>query len=164
MAKDVVSDVFFNLWNSKTDLSEIVELKAYLFTSVKNQAIRANSSDPAKFQSHYHDEVCRSVEYINPEDLMIGKELEHFLQNVIDSLHPQCQLVFRMLREDNLKYTEVAEALDISTSTVKHHLTTALRKIRLELSDHFSETPVLKLISSLCVFLLSAHMILAFFQ
>ena len=31
LAKDAVSEVFFNLWNSQTGLSTLKELKAYLF-------------------------------------------------------------------------------------------------------------------------------------
>lgn len=149
MAKDVVSEVFLSLWKSETDLSEIRELKSYLFTSVKNQAIRAVSRDPKIFDDFNTQLELKSVEYLNPEDLMIGNELAAKIREIVDAMPPQCQLVFKMVKEEGLKYHEVAERLDISTSMVKQHMMLALKNLRSGLEGHFSDAKVVKFISSL---------------
>ena len=148
LAKDVVSDVFFNLWNSKTNLKEIQALKPYLFTAVKNQAINILSKDPLNFNDSYRSMDILSVERLNPEDLMIGEELANLIHNTLESMPAQCRLVFKMVKEENLKYQEVAQELGISVNTVKHHMVTALKKLRLKLEEHFADAPLYKLISS----------------
>ena len=160
VAKDVVSDVFFNLWNSKTNLNEIRELKSYLFTSVKNQAITALSKNPLSFDDFHQSMDLLSVERLNPEDLMIGEELASAIQTTMDAMPPQCQLVFKMVKEDNLKYEEVAKELGISINTVKHHMVTALKRMRQMLDEHFTDTPVYKLISSICYLVMALPQLL----
>ncbi len=149
VSKDVVSDVFLNLWKSETNLSEIRELKAYLYASVKNQALRSISNHPKNFDDFYTQLELRSVDQLNPEDLMIGRELSARIRGVVDALPPQCQLVYRMVKDDGRKYSEVAEALGISTSMVKQHMILALKNMRTSLDQYFSDAKVIKLISSL---------------
>lgn len=148
LAKDVVSEVFFNLWKAKTDLFSIKELKSYLFTSTKNQAIRTLSNNPARFRSESYEQVTLSIDKMDPEELLIGKEFEQFLNEVIEKLPPQCALVFRMIKEDKMKYDEVATELGISKDTVKYHLKTALKKIRSELNEYFADASVFQWVST----------------
>ena len=42
---------------------------------------------------------------------------------------PRCQLIFKLVKEDGLKYREVAELLHLSTKTVENQMTIALKKI-----------------------------------
>ncbi|WP_258103453.1 RNA polymerase sigma factor [Marinoscillum sp. MHG1-6] len=143
LAKDVVSDVFFNLYNAQTNLRSIRELKSYLFTSTKNQAIRCLSQDPLQFESENFDQVANSIDKVNPEDLMVGKELDEFLHQVIADLPDTCSLVFSLVREKGMKYSEVATELGISVDTVKYHVKTALKKIKSELEGRYDDSKVI---------------------
>ena len=40
IAEEIVSDVFIQLWNNRQKLSEIDDLRLYLFISVKNNSVR----------------------------------------------------------------------------------------------------------------------------
>lgn len=144
LAKDTVADVFLSLLNTKADLSSIKDIKSYLFICIKNQANRIITYDPR----NYNKEEILSIEKINPEELLIGKELDQFLQKIIDTLPPQCGIVFKMVKENQMKYNEVAAELDISVDTVKYHLKTAVRTIKIKLEDHFNETKVIPWFSS----------------
>ncbi len=163
-AKDAVSEVFFNLWNSGRAIEDITHLEGYLFVAVKNQAVREASSDLAGFESFGYDQATRLIERINPEDLLIGQELEAFIAKVVDELPPQCRVVFRMIREENKKYKEVAEELGLSPSTVKHHLITAVRKIREALEEHFDEASILHISSYTASYTGLAVLLLQLFQ
>ena len=143
-AEDTVSEVFYNLLRTNKDLSGIKDLRAYLFASVRNQAIRLVSLNPTSFDAFHYDHMNSSVQDVNPEDLLIGKELEVFIENVIQELPPQCQLVYRMVREQHMKYSKVAEQLNISPNTVKNHMIAALTKIRERIERHFSEPSVIR--------------------
>lgn len=147
LAKDVVSDVFYGLLKAEKDLHSIKQLKPYLFTSVKNQAIRAVSKDPLIFLSEDHEYTELSIDQVDPEELLIGKELEDFLEKTIAQLPPQCELVFRLAKQQNLNHEEVSKELNISIDTVKYHLKTALKKIKTALADHFHNEPIMRRIS-----------------
>ncbi|WP_286742427.1 sigma-70 family RNA polymerase sigma factor, partial [Roseivirga sp. UBA1976] len=63
-------------------------------------------------------------------------ELQKRIDDALESLPPQCQRVFRMSREEGLKYHEIAEELGISKKTVEVHMGKALRILRDSLSDY----------------------------
>ncbi|MCG8310631.1 MAG: RNA polymerase sigma-70 factor [Cytophagales bacterium] len=147
-AKEVISDVFYNLWNTKTDFHSIKELKSYLFTCVKNQAIRSLSCDPIRFNTESYNNVISSIDYVDPEELLIGKELDRFLKKTIDQLPPQCKLVFQMIKQDGKKYDQVAHELGISKDTVKYHMKTAIKKIITELESYQAVSNTVNMYSS----------------
>ena len=155
LAQDIVSDVFYNLWNAREDLYSIKQLKSYLFTSVKNRSISALSDNPVNFQREDHDDIVTAVEKINPEELMIGSELQEFINQSIDKLPPQCQLVFNMVKGQKKSHGEVAKELGITTDTVKYHISSALKKLKKDLEVHFSEAKVIKWIARIVITLMA---------
>ncbi|MBV6640158.1 MAG: RNA polymerase sigma-70 factor [Cyclobacteriaceae bacterium] len=146
-AQDVVSQVYYTLWEKQKNLSEIKDLKAYLFTSVKNQAVRHIAND-RYFHTEDIEEVLLSIDQVDPEELMIGKELEGFIDQAIMNLPDQCGLVFRLSRDKNMDQKEIAAELGISKYTVKYHMETALKKIMGELKSKFPESKVIKWMSA----------------
>jgi RNA polymerase sigma-70 factor (ECF subfamily) len=67
--------------------------------------------------------------YFDPEQLMITAEMVRRVQHAISQLPPKCQMIFKLVKEDGLKYKEVAELLGISPKTVENQMTIALRKM-----------------------------------
>lgn len=65
-----------------------------------------------------------------PEDDLISKERINQLNKAIDALPAKCKMAFKLVREDKLKYKEVAEILDISIKTLEAHLANAVKKLR----------------------------------
>ncbi len=158
-AQDVVSQVYFNLWEKQKDFAEIKDLKAYLFTSVKNQAVRHIAND-RYFHTEDIEEVLLSIDQVDPEELMIGKELEEFIDQTIKNLPDQCGLVFRMSKDKNLSQKEIATELGISKYTVKYHMETALKKIMGELKTKFPESKVIKWMSAGAALLMLSQFLL----
>ena len=74
-----------------------------------------------------------------PEEELISQEGIHRLNLAIDSLPAKCKMAFKLVREDKLKYKEVAAILDISVKTLEAHLTNAVRKLRELLEKVVSE-------------------------
>ncbi|HEY6900571.1 MAG TPA: sigma-70 family RNA polymerase sigma factor, partial [Puia sp.] len=64
-----------------------------------------------------------------PAELCISADLVRQIKQVIRQLPPQCKLIFQLVKEDGLKYKEVAAILDISPLTVRNQLAIAIRKI-----------------------------------
>ena len=65
----------------------------------------------------------------------MSKEKILEINSAINSLPNKCKIAFKLIKENNLKYKEVAEILDISVKTLEVHLTTAIKRIREKLKD-----------------------------
>jgi RNA polymerase sigma-70 factor (ECF subfamily) len=60
---------------------------------------------------------------------MVTAEMLRRIQQAIQQLPPKCQLIFKLIKEDELHYKEVAELLGLSVKTVENQMTIALRKL-----------------------------------
>jgi RNA polymerase sigma-70 factor (ECF subfamily) len=63
-----------------------------------------------------------------------ANELEGAIRDAIADLPPRTREVFLMSRERNLKYSEIAEQLEISVKAVEANMSRALRQLREKLS------------------------------
>ena len=64
-----------------------------------------------------------------PEELMLTAEMMNKIQQTVNNLPPRCKLIFKLIKEDGLRYKEVAEILNITVKTIDNQLAIALRKI-----------------------------------
>ena len=139
IAKDVVSELFFNLWKSQIDLSKIKELKSYLFRSVKNQVVKTLTNDPRSFDSIDTENFVKQIERVSPEDILLEKELLFIIEQAIAGLPDQCRLIFSMAKSKQLNYAGIAEELGVSQSTVKTQVARAIAVIRQATDTYYSE-------------------------
>ena len=58
------------------------------------------------------------------------------MEQSIEALPQQCRIIFRLIKEDGLKYKEVAEILELSPRTVQTQLFRAVKKLSVSLSDY----------------------------
>ena len=84
---------------------------------------------------------------------MICKELLEKLDSSILELPDKSRLVYRLVKEDGLKYQEAADLLGISVKTVNNHLLSAMKSIRKSISKHLSEEKKNPILSSIKSFL-----------
>ena len=72
----------------------------------------------------------------NPQIELERKELQLKLDQAIDTLPAQARMVFKLIKENGMKYKEVAEILEISPRTVQTQLFRAIAKLRIVLSAY----------------------------
>lgn len=129
-AEEAVSDAFLKLWQQREKLQDIENLKAYLYITTRNISLN--------YLHRRSDKRTLSIDDLNtpyytmdagPEELMISKELLKKINIAINALPPKCRLIFKLVREDKLKYREVAALLNISIKTVENQMGIALKKI-----------------------------------
>ena len=130
VAEEVYDDVMMNIWEKRHQLTHINNFTVYLYVSVKNASIRYLSRINKIVQVNI-DEVNIDIEDFSPSahDQMISSEFSAKINRTIAQLNPQCKLVFKLVKEDGLKYKEVAEILNISIKNVEYHMGNALKKI-----------------------------------
>ena len=129
-AEEIVEDVFIRLWENRTELCKINNLKVYLFVAVRNKALNYlewKSRDIISYLETYPVDIPSANN--TPDNLMITKEMAMRINKAVESLPPKCKLIFTLVREEQLKYREVADILDISPRTVDTQMTIATKKI-----------------------------------
>jgi RNA polymerase sigma-70 factor (family 1) len=129
-AEEIVSDVFIHVWEKRKRIDSISNLKVYLYKAVKNTALNYIAKQNRNSTTDI-DEAGVELQsiYFDPEQLLITAEMISRIRNAIEQLPPKCKLIFKLVKEDELKYREVAEILSISLKTVENQITIALRKI-----------------------------------
>ena len=123
-AEEIVSDTFLAIWNNRKQLPGISNFDSYIYTVARHKAI-----------SYYRKQHMEQVSLDEISIDLFSQEGIHRLNLAIDSLPAKCKMAFKLVREDKLKYKEVAAILDISVKTLEAHLANAVRKLRETLAD-----------------------------
>lgn len=141
-AEEVVSDLFINLWVKRKNLKRLENPKLYLLIGTKNFALNRLKLNKRKVSLQI-DDFSTHLEsvFFNPEELAISAELTQKIMDSVNALPPKCKIIFKLIKEDGLKYQEVSELLDLSVKTVESQMAIALRRIRqcLEFKHEFPE-------------------------
>ena len=125
-AREVVHQVFINLWDRWSDIDTGVSLKSYLFTSVHNRSLNV-IRDRKKFSAEEVPDISGDVDVSAQIEAI---ELEERIRESIASLPEKCRQIFEMNRFEGLKYREIAEKLQISVKTVENQMSKALKILR----------------------------------
>jgi len=134
MAEETVQELFVHLWEKRESLSIESSVKNYLFRSVRNQCL--NQLQKQKIRKQYASKVIESAQQeIDPEQSFLEVDLMELIEKSIESLPPRRQEIFRLSREQGLKYQEIADQLNISVKTVEAQMGLALKHLR----DHLKE-------------------------
>ncbi|MEO8403231.1 MAG: RNA polymerase sigma-70 factor [Chitinophagaceae bacterium] len=131
IAEELVEDVFVKLWANRQQVPTIENITVYLYVATKNRSLNALSRKAHELVAAPFDFLDTTVDKFaaDPYDLMITAEMMGRMQHAIESLPPRCKLIFKLIREDGLKYKEVAEILNISVNTIDVQMAIAVKKI-----------------------------------
>ncbi len=141
-AEEIVSDVFIKIWADRNRLEEIENIQLYLFIAVRNNSLRKLNQNKRKATVSL-DEIDIEIEcgLPDPEQFFLSQEALTKIYSAIDLLPPRARLIFKLAKEDRMKYKEIAALLHISVKTVDHQLSLSLKKIAtvLGISSHSNQ-------------------------
>jgi RNA polymerase sigma-70 factor (ECF subfamily) len=128
---DIVQDAFIKLWNAKEDLDINKPVKSFLFKTAYNIFIdkyrkkqrEANMLDGWMYK--------RLMEMVKGDEEEKKRKME-LVKAAIEKLPPRCKEIFLMSKFEQLKYSEIAERLNISVKTVEAQMGKAFSIIRRE--------------------------------
>lgn len=143
-AENIIQDIFIYLWEHQELLDTLTNLNAFLFTLVKNKCIdqlrhrKLLERKREEFKIVLDKEIQLKLYALQQfdENALSNEDIEIILNNAINSLPEKCREVFILSRMEGLKNREIAERLNISAKTVENQMTTAIRKLRVELKDY----------------------------
>lgn len=124
-SEDIVQQIFVELLEKAVIGSlEVGNMKGYLYTVVRNRAVKYVKKDQEKVS-------VESAMYLTDENILsISVEEEALVWNWIDALPTERRNIFLMAKQQGMKYKEIAEQLDISVKTVEGQMGKALKTLR----------------------------------
>lgn len=140
VSEEIVSDIFTEIWEKRTQIEFNSSIKAYLYKSVYNRCI--NYIKHVKVENTYVNYLLKN-ESKNlfsemPSYAYDEKVMNKEIKTAIDNLPEQCRNIFLLSRVQNKKYHEIAAILELSPKTVENQMTIALRKLREALKHLFT--------------------------
>ena len=128
LAQDLTQEIFIRIWENRSQLGKVKSFRAYLFVTARNHVL--NFLKKASISNVVLTEIINSYVSSQGANEMISREYEQWLYKVLESMSPQMRAVFKLCREQNKNYDEVADLLQITKNTVKKHMVRSMRVIK----------------------------------
>lgn len=125
-AEDVVQQAFTDAREKLTQGTVILNLKAYLYQTVKNRSLSLITQNPLLRTT----DNLPDVEDTSEEEQIHTAERDARLWGAIDSLPRERKRIFLLAKRDGKKYQEIADELQISIKTVENQMGKALKALR----------------------------------
>lgn len=141
IAEEIVSDAFVALWNQRSRIAEIRDLKSYLYILVRNGSISyLRKASGRKEISLENLRDFYTLPLTSPENDEISEDILEQINKAIEQLPPKCKMVFTLAKVQGVKYKEISTILDISVKTINNHIANALVHISQSLNGNKKTT------------------------
>lgn len=127
-AEEIVSDTFLAVWNNRKTLGNVSNFTSYIYKIARYKSVdylRLQHAASVSLGDLSIDMfLCTET---TPEKELISKEGISRLNEAVNRLPANHKLAFKLIREDRLKYKEVAAILEISVKTVEAYMTATVK-------------------------------------
>jgi RNA polymerase sigma-70 factor (family 1) len=142
-AEELTSELFVKLWLKRDTLPGILKPEVYLYIAVKNAALnhlRGNKRSTQLLVNEVENSLVSAFSAQDESELET-KELTQKLDEAIAALPEQRRIIFRLIKEEELKCREVACILNISVRTVENQLYKAVKTLADAISPYLGYHP-----------------------
>jgi RNA polymerase sigma-70 factor (family 1) len=132
-AKDILQELFTNIWNRRGELKIETSLSGYLYMAIRNRVFKQMASKDveakyiASIQKYANQWECIT------DHLTRQNQLAAIIENEIESLPVKMKEVFLLSRKIHLSHRQIAVQLGISEATAKKQVNNALKILRAKL-------------------------------
>jgi RNA polymerase sigma factor (sigma-70 family) len=131
LAEDCIQDLFIELWNKRETLSDVQNIKFYLYKSLRRKIVyqislkarHPETDDLASFEM----ELADKTHYLNQQ---INRDIRQKLGQLIETLTPQQKESIFLIYFDQLSYEEAASVMCLKIKTVYNLVHLAISKLR----------------------------------
>lgn len=135
-AENIVQSVFTEMWEKRKILPDNLNLKAYLYSSVKHACLRYFRR--LRLLDEYKKRQAEALVLSFADDeVEDDNELVALVQNALSQLSEQQRKIVELHVMEGKKYLEIADLLQLSENTVRTHLKRAYKILRENLSCLF---------------------------
>jgi len=139
MAEEIAQFIFIYLWEKKENIKIESSLKGYLLKASKNKSLNYLRNEKTKLNVHgklLHD---KETTYEMPANAMDTRQLREIIYKSVNNLPNRRREIFRLAKEKELSYKEIATELGISVKTVENQMGLALKKLRVHLRPYYND-------------------------
>jgi RNA polymerase sigma-70 factor (family 1) len=129
-AKDILHDMFVNLWENREQIHITTNLQSYLFGVIRHRIIDKIRKNITREQYALMVQALTASFEESSDRQLEAKELKQIVEQSLDELSPRVREIYRMSRESGLRNREIAEKLNLSEQTVKNQLSMAIKHLR----------------------------------
>lgn len=142
-AEEITSELFVKLWLRRNTLPDILNPEVYVYISIKNASLNYLRGSKKNSRVGLDTEEEGTVLQLsdNRRLELETKELSRKLDEAIAALPEQRRIIFRLIREDELKCREVARILNISVRTVENQMYKAVKTLADAISPYLGYHP-----------------------
>lgn len=130
-SRDIVQEIFLNLWKNRNTISINENLSAYLFQAVRNGIINYHlkNNRTSLFVNNFSSFITNHQN--DTDHLLRTKMMNELIEKELQRLPERMRTVFNLSRKDGLSHKEIAAQLQISEQSVRSHVKNSLRILRL---------------------------------
>lgn len=127
VASDIAQDVFMRIWE-KRDLFDLANIRLLLHKIANDMIISYYRKQTV--QLNFENDVQIEEEVLSPQDEMLYAELKKKYASALAEMPQTLRETFLMSRNEDLKYQEIADKLNISIKTVEKRISAALKLLK----------------------------------
>jgi len=127
-AEEVANEVFVSIWKKRTTFKDIRNFTAYIYRTAKNHSLNYIAKN--KLPAHIDvEDINIDILSADPSviDHISGTEFSQKVNALISKLPAKGRVIFKLIKNDDLSYQEVADLLNISVKTVEYHMGVCLK-------------------------------------
>lgn len=132
-AEEVVQQVFLRLWEKRETIDIMGATRSYLFAAIRNTSISNWRKETVRQEK---EQVAGDMRAADRQVQSPAWELERLYQQALEVLPERCREVFILSRQQQLKYAEIADVMNISVKTVENQMGKALKIMHKELKEY----------------------------
>ena len=129
-AEELLQNVFVKLWEARERLDKSLSLNAYIYKIAKNDALNYMRQKAYRIALEREFLTKNSNADEDLELSLIGKDLEKYVNSLIDDIPSRRREIFLLKYRQKMSYKEIAMQLGISENTVDTQLRKALGFLR----------------------------------
>lgn len=136
IVEGLVQEVFVEMWQKREVLEVHTSLGSYLFTALKYKVINQMKSQMVREKYTAFVQTKHASFGSEIEEQLFYKELDAAYKKEVSSLPGQAKKVYELKNNDGMSYAEIADAMQLSVSTVEKHMIKALKILRTNLRGY----------------------------
>lgn len=129
-AEEIIQELFLKLWLKRESLASIESPGAWLFTIASNLSLDALRKKARQHVTTFEPSDLTEDTDPEPAHLLELREVKSLIEEAVSQLPPSRRQVFILSRREGKSRGEIAQDLNLSESTVKNQLTSALRFVQ----------------------------------
>lgn len=133
-AEDIVNDVVFEMYSNRKNFPDIVSLKSFLFTSIKNKSLNYLRHRKARDRYLHDPEGSNDTEFFL--DNIIEEEIYYLMQKAITELPDKIQEIYK-LSLSGKSNEAIATQLHLTLDSVKAYKKRGKQMLKEKLQDLF---------------------------